>query len=180
MKKKRRNVLSEVIRWILTILILCCLIFVLTRFVGQSMVVHDESMYPVLSSGDRIIVDKISYRFTNPGRYDLVVFPFEYEEETDYIKRVIGLPGETVQIYNGEILINGTKLDDPYGSELIQNAGLAFERITLKEDEYFVLSDNRSFGADSREPSLGNIKKDQLIGRVLLRVWPFDKIGILI
>ncbi len=129
-------------------------------------------MAPTLRDGDNLVVEKLSYRFRNPGRYDVVVFPFKYQEDTYYIKRVIGLPGETVQIQDGVIYVNGRSLNDEYGKEPIKNGGLASEAITLGEDEYFVLGDNRNNSADSREPSIGNISREDIIGRAILRIWP--------
>ena len=105
---------------------------------------------------DNLIVDKITYRFREPERFDIIVFPFEYEDNTFYIKRIIGLPGETVQIdRDGNIFINGEILEEGYGKEVIQEPGRAYEPITLGEDEYFVLGDNRNNSSDSRDMSVG-------------------------
>lgn len=167
------------LRWIFWLLFFCCIAFLIVQFVGERTVVSGESMYPSLNDGDNLIVDKISYRFTDPGRFDIVVFPFQYQDETYYIKRVIGLPGETVQIQDGEIYINGKVLRDSYGSEKIRNPGIASAQITLGADEYFVLGDNRNNSRDSREPSVGNISRADIIGRALVRVWPLSGIGLL-
>ena len=124
-------------------------------------------------------MDKITYRFKDPVRYDIIVFPYQYEENTFYIKRIIGLPGETVQIAEGEIYINGEVLRETYGREVIQDPGMAAEPITLGEDEYFVLGDNRNASSDSREPSVGVIHRDDIVGRAWIRIWPLNKAGIL-
>ena len=100
-------------------------------------------------------MDKLSYRFKDPERYDIIVFPYQYKEETYYIKRIIGLPGETVQIIDGTIYINGSVLDENYGREKMVSSGLALDEIQLGEDEYFVLGDNRNASSDSREPDVG-------------------------
>lgn len=139
-------------------------------------------MEPTLDSGDNLIVDKISYRFRDPERFDIIVFPWKYEESTYYIKRIIGLPGETVQIdENGTIYINGEVLQESYGREVIkaEYVGLAAEPITLGEDEYFVMGDNRNNSTDSRSAMVGNIKREDIIGRAWVRIWPFSKFGIL-
>ena len=139
-------------------------------------------MEPTLDSGDNLIVDKISYRFRAPERFDIIVFPWKYEESTYYIKRIIGLPGETVQIdENGTIYINGEVLQESYGREVIkaEYVGLAAEPITLGEDEYFVMGDNRNNSTDSRSAMVGNIKREDIIGRAWVRIWPFSKFGIL-
>lgn len=177
--EKKKSVVREVFSWIFYLALLVGAAFLIIHFVGERTEVRGDSMYPTLSDGDHLIVDKISYRFTDPGRFDIVVFPFQYQEDTYYIKRIIGLPGETVQIYDGLIYINGKVLKESYGYEEIRNPGLASEAITLGQDEYFVLGDNRNNSADSREPSVGCVKRDSLIGRALLRIWPLASIGLL-
>ncbi|MCD7818732.1 MAG: signal peptidase I [Lachnospiraceae bacterium] len=176
---KKKSIVREAISWILYFILICCVAYVLVNYVGEYTEVRGESMYPALNDGDQLIVDMISYRFTDPQRYDVVVFPFQYQEDTYYIKRIIGLPGETVQIIDGLVYINGEELDDPYGSELIKNAGLASSEIVLGEQEYFVLGDNRNDSTDSREPSVGNISRDEIIGKALLRVWPIRSFGLI-
>lgn len=178
-QKKRKSMFREVLSWILYLVIVCGTVYLIVHYVGERTEVRGESMYPALNDGDQLIVDKISYRFTDPKRFDIIVFPFQYQEDTFYIKRIIGLPGEVVQIYDGDIYINGKLLSESYGYEKIQNGGLASKSITLGEDEYFVLGDNRNNSADSREPSVGTISKDDMIGRALFRIWPLSKIGLL-
>lgn len=137
-------------------------------------------MEPRLTNGDNLIVDKISYRFKDPERFDIIVFPFQYDQNTFYIKRIIGLPGETVSIdYDGNIYIDGEVLEEGYGKETIQDPGLAYTPITLGEDEYFVMGDNRNNSSDSREASVGNIRREDIIGRAWLRIYPFDKVGFI-
>ena len=130
--------------------------------------------------GDNLIVDKISYRFREPERYEIIVFPYQYKENTYYIKRIIGLPGETVQIIDGEVYINGELLaDEHYGKEVMLDPGIAAESITLGDDEYFVLGDNRNHSSDSRDPSVGVLHRKDLIGRAWVRIWPFSDIGFI-
>lgn len=178
-KIKKKSIWKELISWIIYLAVLFGAVYLIVQYVGERTVVSGDSMYPSLSDGDSLIVDKISYRFIDPDRYDVVVFPFQYQEGTFYIKRVIGLPGETVQIMDGSVYINGKALNDPYGYESIRNPGLASNPITLKEDEYFVLGDNRNNSADSREPSVGTILREDMIGRAVFRIWPADSIGFL-
>lgn len=161
--------------------VLCLTWFVIT-FIGQRTEVSGESMECTLSDHDNLIVDKITYRFKDPQRFDIIVFPFQYAEDTYYIKRIIGLPGETVQIdMSGVIYINGEVLQESYGREIIkpENVGIAVNPITLGEDEYFVMGDNRNNSTDSRTEIVGNIHRDDIIGRAWMRIWPFEKIGIL-
>lgn len=137
-------------------------------------------MYSTLSNGDSVFVDKLSYRFKDPDRFDIVIFQFLYAEDTYYIKRIIGLPGETVQIKDGKVYINDELLEtDIYGYEEINDPGLAEEPITLGEDEYFVMGDNRNGSTDSRKPSVGCVKRDQIIGRAFVRIWPIKNFKFL-
>ena len=118
--------------------------------------------------------------FQDPKRFDIIVFPYQYEENTYYIKRIIGLPGETVQVVDGYVYINGSRLEsDIYGNELMDDPMAASRPITLGEDEYFVLGDNRNHSQDSRDPSVGEVKKDTIMGKAWVRIYPFDKMGVI-
>lgn len=175
-----KKVLREILSTSLYILFVLCAVYLVIHFVGQRTQVLGESMEPKLNSEDNLIVDKISYRFHDPERFDIIVFPFRREDNTFYIKRIIGLPGETVQIdESGNILINGEVLAEGYGKEVIGSPGRAYEEIMLAEDEYFVMGDNRNNSMDSRDPSVGNIKREEIVGRAWLRIWPLDKFGLI-
>ncbi|MCD7737086.1 MAG: signal peptidase I [Lachnospiraceae bacterium] len=178
-EKKKKSIVREAISWILYTVVICCAVYLVVNYVGERTEVRGGSMYPALNDGDQLIVDMISYRFTDPQRFDVIVFPFQYQEDTYYIKRIIGLPGETVQIRDGLIYINGEVLEESYGYEEIDNPGLAASEITLGEQEYFVLGDNRNDSTDSREPSVGNISRDEIIGKALLRIWPLSSFGLI-
>ena len=172
--------LKEILSTSLYLLVVLVLTFLVVTYVGQRTQVIGSSMEPMLSDGDNLIVDKISYRFQDPQRFDIIVFPFQYEENTYYIKRIIGLPGETVYIdENGQIFINDILLKESYGKEVILDSGRAYEPITLGADEYFVMGDNRNNSSDSRDPAVGNIHRDELIGKAWVRIWPLDKIGMI-
>jgi signal peptidase I len=136
-------------------------------------------MNVTLTDGDNLIVDKLSYRFKDPERYDIIVFPYQYQEKTYYIKRIIGMPGETVQIKDGMVYIDGEMLQESYGKEVMEYAGVASEPVELGSDEYFVLGDNRNNSSDSRDPSVGNVNRDQIIGKAFIRIWPLNQFGIL-
>lgn len=169
----------EILSTVLYLLAVVALTFLFVKFVGQRTHVNGDSMNVTLEDGDNLIVDKLSYRFKDPERYDIIVFPYRYQEKTYYIKRIIGLPGETVQIIDGMIYIDGEMLPESYGKEVMEYAGIASEPIELAEDEYFVLGDNRNNSSDSRDPSVGNVHKDQIIGKAFVRIWPLNKFGIL-
>lgn len=155
-----------------------------TNYVAHPTSVEGESMEPTLTDGDSVIIQKMSYYFGDPDRYDVVVFPVSYDaatkQETYYIKRVIGLPGETVQISEGKVLINGSELiDDHYALTDIMDPGEASEPITLASDEYFVLGDNRNMSTDSRSSYVGLVKRRNIIGEAWFCVWPFSHFGTL-
>lgn len=175
-----KSAVKEIFSTVLYILVVLAATYMVITFVGQRTEVEGSSMEPTLSDNDNLIVDKISYRFRDPRRFDIIVFPFPHEKNVYFIKRIIGMPGETVRIEeDGDILINGEVLEEDYGKEVILSAGLAGETITLGEDEYFVLGDNRNNSSDSRDPSVGNISREQIVGRAWVRIWPLSKFGVL-
>lgn len=177
-----KKVLKELLSTGLYLLFVLCLTYIVITYVGQRTEVDGASMESTLSDGDNLIVDKISYRFNDPQRFDIIVFPFQYQQDTYYIKRVIGLPGEKVQIDEaGNIYIDDKILEESYGMEVIrpENIGIASEPIVLGPDEYFVLGDNRNNSSDSRMAVVGNIHRDDIIGRAWVRIWPFDKMEVL-
>lgn len=175
-----KDVIREIFSTVAYILVVLAATYLLVTFVGQRTGVSGSSMEPTLSDGDNLIVDKISYRFHEPQRFDIIVFPFLYEKGTYYIKRIIGLPGETVYIdENGVIYIDGEALEENYGRETILSAGRAAQPVQLGEDEYFVMGDNRNNSTDSRTEIVGNIHRDEIVGRAWLRIWPFSKFGLL-
>ncbi|MCD8348290.1 MAG: signal peptidase I [Lachnospiraceae bacterium] len=170
----------EIISWILYIGFVILATWLILHFVGQRTVVDGRSMNDTLQDGDNLIVEKLSYRFGDPQRFDIIVFqPYEDSSEL-YIKRIIGLPGETVRIdEEGNIYIDGELLEEDYGKETIQNPGRASEEITLGEDEYFVLGDNRNNSTDSRTERVGNVSRDSIVGKAWLRIWPLGSFGFL-
>ena len=179
-ENEERSIFRELGGWLIYILIIIGLTYLIITFVGQRTRVSGSSMETTLSDGDNLIVDKLTYRFKDPKRYDIVVFPYQYEKNTYYIKRIIGMPGETVRISDGYVYINGECLvSDIYGAELIPTPQSAEEPITLGEDEYFVMGDNRNHSQDSRDPSVGVIRREDLIGRAWVRIYPFDKLGVI-
>lgn len=191
-KKKKslsRRIFDGAMEIFLYVIIALICIFVIPKYVVQRTEVSGPSMEATLQDEDNILVEKVSYRFGRPNRFDIVVFYHFFDEnnqdKTDenaydfYVKRIIGLPGETVQIVNETILINGEPLEENYGKDPITYEGVAEEPIVLGEDEYFVLGDNREVSQDSRYEEVGNIKEDLIIGRAWVRVYPFNKIGFL-
>ncbi len=177
-KKKRRSIGSVILRWLLVIALLIIVVSGTAVLVSTRTRVVDDSMSPVLKEGDLLSVDRITYKFFNPSRYDVVIFPSAYQENTFFIRRIIGLPGETVRIVDGDIYINGNKIKDPYGQG-VTNPGIAVDNITVGANEYFVLSDNRSAKDDSRDAAVGNISSDSIVGHAWLRLWPIERFGLI-
>lgn len=174
-----KEIIKELAGWLLYIVLIIALTWTVVTFAGQRTEVSGSSMETTLSDKDQLIVDKMTYRFRDPKRYDIVVFPYQYQDNTYYIKRIIGLPGETVQILSGMVYIDGMRLDEHYGNEIMENPGIAEEPLTLGEDEYFVLGDNRNNSSDSRASDVGLIHRKDLIGRAWIRVWPLSQIGVI-
>ena len=177
-KKRQKALLKEILGNSLFLLAVFLITLCLVKFVGQRTVVVGSSMESTLQDGDNLIVDKISYDFKDPERFDIIVFPFSYESGTYYIKRIIGLPGETVRIDDdGNIFINNELLEEHYGREVITDPGIAEDGIVLGENQYFVLGDNRNHSSDSRTSAVGLIQKERIIGKAWIRIYPFNKFG---
>ncbi len=173
------NYVKEIVEMILYIIFVFFTVWVVITFVGQRTEVSGDSMYDTLEDGDNLWIDKLSYRFKDPERYDIVVFPYQ-DSEVYYIKRIIALPGETIRIdEEGNIYINGEILEEEYGYETITPSmiGRADKEIKLGEDEYFVMGDNRNESKDSRFEDVGNIHRDEFEGKVAIRIWPLSKFG---
>lgn len=176
--KEQNSIWKEIVEWIWIFAVVAVISFLIVTFVGIRTKVEGESMMPTLHNGDNLLVDKLTYRFRDPERYEIIVFPYKHEENVYYIKRIIGLPGETIQIVDGEVYIDGEKLAKDYGAEKMADAGIAVEPIVLGEDEYFVLGDNRNHSSDSRVPNVGVLKREDLVGRAWLRIWPLQDVGV--
>ena len=179
-KTKASRLFGNLLVIAICVFIAYCVASVVTSFVVNPTKVEGESMESTLTNGDTVLIQKMSYYFGDPKRYDVVVFPVPYyNSDTKYIKRVIGLPGETVQIIEGKVYINGKELkDDTYGKDkVIDDPGDAVEPITLADDEYFVLGDNRNMSTDSRSSYVGLIRRKSIIGKACARIFPLSKMG---
>ena len=171
----RQTEIRAVFEIILYFALVACITFLIIHFVGQRTVVNGVSMQPTLSDGDNLIVDKLSYRFHDPDRFDIIVFP--QEDGRYFIKRIIGLPGETIQIKDGQILIDGETYQENGEFPGIENAGVAETKVALDSGEYFVLGDNRNNSEDSRYADIGMVKKRYIAGKIWFTCAPFEKLG---
>ncbi len=159
--------------WEITKVVVIALLIVLPirYFLFQPFLVKGESMEPNFGTGDYLIIDQLSYRIREPQRGEVVVFKYPHLPSQRYIKRIVGLPGETVEIKDGKLTISGAQLDEStYLSNLAYTDQREFKIITLSENEYFVLGDNRIASSDSRV--WGPLPRENIIGRVFVRAWP--------
>ena len=179
--EENKSMGREILDLVIYVAVVALIVYLILHFVGQRTVVNGDSMDNTLKDGQSLIMDKISYRFHDPERFDIVIFPGPEEngENPYFIKRVIGLPGETVQILDGKVYIDGEQLqEDVYGiTDTIDYPGIAEEPLTLGDDEYFCMGDNRPVSFDSRYKEVGPVTRGEFIGKVWIRIWPFSKFG---
>ncbi|MFD2628365.1 signal peptidase I [Oceanobacillus kapialis] len=179
---KQKEKKNEWLDWLKALLIAFGLAFIVRTFLFAPIVVDGPSMLPTLHDRDQMIINKISYRFSDPERFDIVVF--HASEQKDFIKRVIGLPGEQVAVRDNVLYINDEPVEEPFWTDQTEMYTDDFELEelpggyeTVPEGHVFVLGDNRSNSTDSR--ILGPIPMDQVVGKTSLRYWPFDRIDII-
>lgn len=155
-------------------------VYIFMHFIARPYIVEGDSMNPTLSEKDFLVVNRLVYRFNNPERFDLIVFPDENGSDIEYVKRIIGLPGETVQIMDGKIYINAEELEEYYGNEdYIEDIGNVGFPIALAGNEYFVLGDNRNDSIDSRYTAIGVVTKKEIVGEATFRLFPLNSFGSL-
>lgn len=175
-----KEFMSELGQWAVAILVVVILAYSIITFGIQSVTMIGQSMDPALTNQDVVLINKRAYTFSNPKRYDIIAFKLKEDSESYFnIKRIIGLPGETVQIKNGKIFIDEKVLTDLPFEDLIMTEGLAVEEITLGENEYFVMGDNCNNSEDSRYVNIGNISEKEISGKVFFRILPRSEIGVI-
>lgn len=169
--QEETNKLRRMIVWLVDIIVVISLAWFVVYGFGTQIRITGQSMTPELRSEDVVLMNRLSYDLGSPKRFDVVVFG--REDKKPNVKRVIGLPGETVQIKNGQIYIDDKPLEADKGLGQVSLAGLAENPVVLEEDEYFLLGDNRDSSEDSRFVKIGNVKRRQIRGKVWLRLIPF-------
>ena len=176
-QKKRRMILNIV--EIAAYLIMAILIIkFVPKYVMERVSVEGESMMETLHDGDQLIGEKLSVRFNNLKRYDIIYFaPKGNHKSVDFIKRIIGLPGETIYIVDSVVYVNGRPLQEDFAREADFLAYTAASPITLAEDEFFVMGDNRNHSTDSRSSSVGVVHLKDIEGRAVFRLWPLSDFG---
>lgn len=168
---KRKKTIIEIVIYVLELLVVVGLAYgvISVGFMKTTMV--GDSMQKTLENGDEILVNKLFYKITSPERFDVIAYRQDASEHSSVtIKRIIGLPGEKVQIIDGRVYINGSAIDEKINVDVMNSAGLAQEEITLEENEYFVLGDNRNNSEDSRFSSVDAVVKDDIIGKAWIRL----------
>lgn len=181
-KKRRKRVnyevIQEVLTWMFRIALVCFLAFVLVWYFGEKVSTIGDSMNPRLENGDITLMNRLVYEVRKPKRGEVIAFrPNGSETSHCYIKRVIGLPGETVSYEDGRILIDGEAIEENYVTTQIEDAGLLEEPISLGQDEYFVLGDDRKNSEDSRSANVGNVKQSEIAGKVWIVISPIKHFG---
>lgn len=165
-------------RWVFEIVVTLVLAAMVGIMLFQTVTMQESSMEPTIAVGDRFFINRVVYKFTSPKRGDLIVFRTNASDDAAlHIRRVIGLPGETIQISGGRILIDGEAYKEGKDFPMISNPGLASSSITLEAGEYFVLGDNRNNSEDSRYADIGMIKKRYIAGKIWFTCAPFEKLG---
>ena len=166
-----------VVNWIVDVIVVLSIAWFVVFAMGRQLVVSGQSMEPELSQGVVVLMNRIIYHLRNPERFDIVAFEKDGEKGKYYIKRIIGMPGETIQIRDGVVYVNDQILEAEDGLRRAALAGLAEHPVTLGEDEYFLLGDNRESSEDSRFVNVGNVKAEQIGGIVWFRIRPLSRFG---
>lgn len=173
-KKKKQSKSMEVKEWLQSIIFAVIIAFILKFFIIDFVYVDGMSMYPTLNNGDRIIVNLIGYRFSEPSYGDIVTL--HYDANTVYVKRIIGKGGDRISIKDNVVYRNGEALDENYiNTEDYPD----FEEVTVPAGKFFVMGDNRAHSSDSRYINLGFVDRSQIIGKVFFRFWPFNTFGLI-
>ena len=168
------------LRWMFEIAVTLVFAALTAVLMFQTVTMQESSMEPTLSVGDRFFMNRVVYKLSSPKRGDIIVFRTNASDDAAlHIRRVIGLPGETVQIRDGQIYIDGELYDDRRDFPEITNPGLAENGVSLKSGEYFVLGDNRNNSEDSRYANIGMVKKRYIVGKIWFTCFPFEKIGFM-
>ena len=176
-KNRSKSIAGVILEFGLFILAVLVITYLLSEYVIQRVRVRNHSMEHTLESDDSVLIDKLSYRFRDPERYEIIVFRQKGTGE-ELIKRVIGLPFETVQIVDGHFLIDGKIIDDVPETDAPEYAGLAASPVKLSVGEYFVIGDNRKESIDSRYDEVGIVTSTRITGRMFMRVLPLDRIRL--
>lgn len=176
-KNKPRSAARELLDYLIIIAVVAGTVFLLTQFVIVNARIPSSSMENTISVGDRVFGSRLAYLKSDPERYDIIIFKYPDDESKLFIKRIIGLPGETVTIRNGKVYINDSTepLDDSFCPETPTGD---YGPYVVPENSYFVMGDNREHSHDSRFWTNTFVSRDKILGKAGFRYWPFNKIGM--
>lgn len=173
------KVKKEIFEWVKVFALAIVFAFIITQFIKPTLV-RGDSMYSTLEEGDYLIINRMSYKFKEPERGDIIVFESDLQQDDgsskDLVKRVIGVSGDTVKIENSKVYVNGEELVEPYIDDEVTEGDID---TVVPENSVFVLGDNREISLDSRYDSVGFINDSDILGKVFVRLYPFNKIGLL-
>jgi len=167
---------NEALEWIEAIVIAVVAAFLIRYFIFEPIKVEGSSMVPTLEDGDMLIVDKLSYRFHEPEHGDIVIFKYPGDMSENFVKRVIAVAGDEIKVENGKVYVNGQQLEENY---IAASPELGFPDSVVPEGTICVLGDNRNASKDSRDPQVGFIPLENVVGKAALRIWPANRIGAL-
>ena len=170
--------IANIAEWVLAIVAAVVISLFIRQFIFTTAIVSGPSMAPTLHHGDRVIINRIAMRLSSPSFGDIVAFPYPANPEDKHIKRVVGVPGDYIEVLNSLLFINGELLYDDFSLDGVFPTGDMHFPFTVGEGEYFMLGDNRSNSKDSRFASVGLIQEDSIIGKAWLRFMPFRALGI--
>jgi signal peptidase I len=165
--------LRELAEWVLALCIAAVVFLILRQFLFRSVNVIGISMEPALTHGERLIVTKAPYWFADPARGDVIAFPYKDDPDQKYIKRIVGLPGEVIDIVDYRVIVD----DEPADGDITAVFGNIQFPFTVPDGVYFVLGDNRNASKDSRYHEVGCVPRADIIGKAVFRFWPPDRIG---
>lgn len=170
MRKHQREVRRRIFSYGLCVVLAIFLAFFIIRFICFSYTIKGDAMEPTYKNGEHHLINQLTFKVKSPEQYDIILFRTEENSKKYYVKRIVGLPGDTLQIKSGYIYVNDKKTKS-FSDEKIVSAGLAKNKIKLKDDEYFVVGDNYNNSEDSRSDTIGNVKRKNIIGKVSFKYW---------
>ena len=168
---KKKSIGREILEWVLVIVVAVAAALLIRTFIFEPVRVDGTSMLNTLQDNEYMIVTKYQYLFSDPDRYDVVICHYPNRGNTNFVKRIVGIPGDTVAMHDGVLYVNGEAIDEPY---IDYKANYDMQDQVVKEGHYFVLGDNRSNSNDSHAPGVGQLERSQIMGKVRLVAWPFS------